>query len=135
MFSVLWMMWATALAGTDSVMATGRNNATNFRDRALAYCTARAYGESPAGMDAAKSAGAFLDWTYFDLDANARVDALIETYLKRDYGSPAEGYAHVQFALLKCIDMYHSSELGELVRRYVPHPDWIGDKPPRRRQR
>jgi len=31
--------------------------------------------------------------------------------------------------------MYHSPELDQLMRKYVPHPDWIGDKPAKRRRK
>lgn len=116
-------------------MAVTRNNATNFKDRALAYCIAQAYKDSPAGQDASKTGGAFLEWTYYDLAANSAIDALIAKYLRRDYTNPLEGYAGAKFDLLKCTDMYHSSELAGLVRKYVPHPDWIGDKPPARRRK
>jgi len=43
------------------------------------------------------------------------------------------GVAGARFDLLKCIDMRHSRELDEQVRKYVPHPDWIGDKPNRKK--
>ena len=133
--SILCLCSTVAWAGTDSTTAVARNNATNFKDRALAYCVAQAYRDSPAGQDATKTGGIFLDWTYYDLDANSAVDALIVKYLRRDYSTPVEGYAGAKFALLKCIDMYHSSELKELVREYVPHPDWIGDKPVKNRRK
>lgn len=126
---VLCLCSAVADAGTDNVMAPTRNNATNFKDRALAYCIAQAYKDSPAGQDASKTGGIFLDWTYYDLEANSEIDALIAKFLRRDYSTPVEGYADARFALLKCIDMYHSRELDELVRKFVPHPNWIGDRP------
>ena len=132
---VLYLCSAVANAGTDDVMAVTRNNATNFKDRALAYCIAQAYKDSPAGQDATKTGGAFLEWTYYELDANSEIDALITKYLRRDYSTPVEGYADAKFALLKCIDMYHSYELGELVRKFVPHPNWLGDKPARKRRK
>ena len=128
-FTILSLFSAIAHAGTDQVMAITRDNATNFKDRALAYCIAQAYKDSPAGEDAAKTGGAFLDWTYFDFDAIAQIDALIAKYLRRDYNTPVEGYAEAKFALLKCIDMYHGPELDTLVQEYVPNPSWIGDKP------
>lgn len=116
-------------------MAINRNNATKFKDRALAYCIAQAYKNSSAGQDAAKTGGIFLDWTYYDLSANSAIDTLIEQYLRRDYSTPTEGYLNAEFALLKCIDMRHSPELDELVRKYVPHPNWIGDKSAKNRRK
>lgn len=120
---------ATAHAGTDQVAALTRNNATNFKDRALAFCVARGYTDTPAGEDAASTGGVFLDWTYFDLAANDELDALIARYLQRDYSTPIEGFSDAKFTLLKCIDFYHSPELDQLVRNYVHHPGWIRNKP------
>lgn len=128
-FTILSLCSAMSYAGTDQIIATTRNNAANFKDRALAYCIAQAYKDSPAGRDAKRTGGVFLNWTYYDLAANSEIDALITKFLSRDYSTPIEGYADAEFALLKCIDMYHSSELYGLIRKYVPHPDWIGDKP------
>jgi hypothetical protein len=135
LLAIMSLCSAAAQAGTDQVMAVTRNNATNFKDRALAYCVAQAYKDSPAGQDATKTGAVFLDFTYYSLDANPEIDALIGKYLRRDYSTPFEGYADAKFALLKCIDMYHGPELNQLVRKYVPHPDWIGDKPARKVQR
>ncbi|MEK6354433.1 MAG: T6SS amidase immunity protein Tai4 family protein [Burkholderia cenocepacia] len=67
--------------------------------------------------------------------ATRRSSRLAEHYLRRDYGNPVEGYAGAEFALLKCLDLYHGPELDGQVRRYVPHPDWIGDKPAGRRSK
>ena len=123
----------TVLAGESSVTATGRNNGTNFRDRALASCIATAYRGASAGADADITTSAFIEWTYYDLEGgNPAVDELVARYLRRDYSNPMEGYAGARFDLLKCLDMYHSQELESLVRQYVPRPDWVGDKPPAR---
>lgn len=45
-----------------------------------------------------------------------------------------EGYVGARFDLLKCLDMYHSEELDAQVRKYVARPDWVGDKPDRRKR-
>lgn len=131
-----WTMFALCFASTiagagkDNVMAPTRNNATNYKDRALAYCVAQAYKNTPAEEDAQTTGAVFLDWTYYDLDANPEINALIDKYLGRDYSNPFEGYEKAKFNMLKCIDMYHSKELEQQVRKYVAHPNWIGDKPP-----
>jgi hypothetical protein len=119
-----------AVAGKDNVIAPTRNNATNYKDRALTYCVAQAYKNSPAGEDAETTGAVFLDWTYYDLAANSEINVLIDKYLGRDYSNPFEGYEKAKFSMLKCIDMYHSKELEEQVKKYVPHPNWIGSKPP-----
>ncbi|MET3216987.1 UNVERIFIED_ORG: hypothetical protein ABIC48_004765 [Burkholderia territorii] len=127
---------ALSAEAADSVMAVRRTNAENYKDRALAACLSLAYRGSPAGEDADITKSAFLEWTYYDEDkGNRAVEQLAERYLRRDYGNPVEGYAGAKFALLKCLDLYHGPELDEQVRRYVPHPDWIGDKPAGRRSK
>jgi len=119
-----------AFAGADSITAINRTNAENYKDRALAACIATAYKGSSAGDDADITTSAFIEWTYYDVDkGNQATDQLVEKYLHRDYTNPLEGYAAAKFNLLKCLDMYHSGELNEQVHRYVPHPDWVGDKP------
>jgi hypothetical protein len=126
---------SSALAGESQVMAVYRNNATNYKDRALAACISEAYKGSPAGQDASKTFGVSLEWTYYDLEkGNPAVDKLVNKYLRRDYSLPFEGCAGAKFDLLKCLDMYHSKELDEQVRKYVSHPNWIGDKPPRHKR-
>jgi hypothetical protein len=116
----------------DNIGAIQRNNGENYRDRALVSCIAEAYQGTPAGDDAAISMAAFIEWTYYDDDnGDPMVDQLVAKYLRRDYRNPVEGYVGAKFDALKCVDMYHSAELDQLVKKYVPHPDWIGDKPAR----
>ncbi|AMP39028.1 hypothetical protein CJO78_01590 [Ralstonia solanacearum] len=123
----------TAMAA-DSITATRRTNAENYKDRALAACLSAAYKGSEAGVDADVTKNVFLEWTYYDEDkGNRATDQLVETYLRRDYANPMEGYAGAKFELLKCLDMYHSQELDEQVRKFVPHPNWVGDKPPKQK--
>lgn len=128
---------ALTVAGQDDVQAGTRDNATNFKDMALAACVSAAYNGSAAGKDASITASVvFLNWTNYDIEKEAgAVDALVHKYLARDYSNPFEGYEHAKFDMLKCIDMYHSRELNDLVRKYVPHPAWIGDAPAKRKKR
>ncbi|WP_107312344.1 type VI secretion system amidase immunity protein Tai4 [Burkholderia metallica] len=120
----------------DSVMAVHRTNAQNYKDRALAACLSVAYQGTPAGKDADLTKSAYLEWTYYDEDqGDPAVDRLVERFLRRDYANPVEGYAGATFDLLKCIDLYHSAELDEQVRRHVRHPAWIGDTPATRREK
>ncbi len=124
------------IAGESNVMAISRTNAQNYKDRALAACISEAYKGSPAGEDASITTSVFLEWTYYDDDkGDPATDRLVEKYLRRDYSNPFEGYVGAKFDLLKCLDMYHSRELAEQVRKYVPHPDWVRDKPVKRKQK
>ncbi|NHZ91741.1 hypothetical protein F2P45_22435 [Massilia sp. CCM 8733] len=125
-----------SIAGTSNVMAPSRTNAENYKDRALAACISNAYKGSPAGDDASVTTSVFLEWTYYDFDkGNPATERLAEQYLRRDYTNPFEAYVGAEFKLLKCLDMFHSKELNEQVRQYVPHPDWVRDKPPKRKKK
>jgi hypothetical protein len=124
-----------AAVAADSVAAPHRTNAQNYKDRALAACIEAAYKGSPAGEDAGITKSVFLEWTYYDdSKANPATDELVEKYLRRDYRNPMEGYVGAKFDLLKCFDMYHGPELAAQVKKYVPHPNWIGDEPPAKRK-
>jgi hypothetical protein len=135
-FTLLALCLPVIAAAADSVMAPHRTNAENYKDRALAFCISEAYKGSPAGEDANITMSVYLDWTYYDLKkGDAAVDQLVEKYLRRDYSNPFEGYVGAKFDLLKCLDMYHSKELNEQVRKYVPNPNWIGNTPPTAKQK
>jgi hypothetical protein len=117
---------------TDQSSGAGRRtNGANFRDQVLASCLAKAYGDSPAGRDARSTASILTEWAYFDVEkAGTTPDALVDTFLNRQYHNPLEGYEGARFELLKCLDLYHSKQLDGLVGAVVPHPTWIGHRPP-----
>lgn len=129
------VLCSSAFAGESAITAVGRSNGVNYKDRALAFCIAEAYKGTPASEDAAKTVSAYLEWTYYDFkNGDPAVDQLVEKYLRRDYSNPMEGYVGARFDLLRCLDMYHSEELDAQVRKYVARPDWVGDKPDRRKR-
>jgi len=109
-----------------SPQAPSRTYAQNYKDMVLAGCIAQAYSnDAGAAIDAGSSASALRDWTSFDLEESPdAVQALVDNYLARDYANPlveAETRG-VRFDLLKCMDLYHSKALNELVQRVVVFP-------------
>lgn len=109
--------------------APSRTHAQNYKDMVLATCIAQAYSnEAGAAIDAGSSASALRDWTSFDLEESPEaVKALVDNYLARDYTNPlveAETRG-VRFDLLKCLDLYHSKALEELVKRLLILPTHI----------
>lgn len=116
-----------SMAGAaDSPQPGARNNAQNFKDMVLATCIANAYkGDKHAATDAGSSVSALRDWTYYDLErAPDEIKSLVDEYLAKDYQNPlvdAE-IKGVRFDLLKCLDLYHSDELGSQVERLVIDP-------------
>lgn len=112
-----------------SPQAPSRTHAQNYKDMVLATCIAQAYrNDTGAAIDAGSSASALRDWTSFDLEESPdAVQALVDNYLARDYANPlveAETRG-VRFDLLKCLDLYHSTALEELVKRLVVLPTHI----------
>jgi hypothetical protein len=132
LLSALMLLLVSALASTakeppSGPQAAGRTNAQNFRDMVLATCIANAYRkDGGAATDAGSSVSALRDWTRYDLErAPDVIKQLVDQYLARDYRNPlAESEVKgVRFDLLKCMDLYHSSELKEQVRRLVMKPN------------
>lgn len=107
--------------------AAERSYGQNFKDMAFAHCLSKAYeGDEVISSDIASSHRALIDWTYFDLEkAPEAVTKLAQEYLALDYTNPlvkAE-VPNVEFNYLKCLDLYHSDELNDLMLEVVPEPE------------
>lgn len=126
-YSLLPLTCHAADVRENSPEAGARSHAQNYKDMALAACMAQAYRNDPgAAKDAGSSASALRDWTSFDLEESPdAVKSLVNRYLARDYSNPlVESEIHgVRFDFLKCMDMYHSKALADLVKRMVIHPN------------
>lgn len=124
-----------ALLSTTLLSATGhaagpqaaaRTHAQNYKDMVLASCMAQAYRREPgAAADAGSSIAALREWTEYDLERSPdAVKALVDSYLARDYSHPLveSEIPGIRFDFLKCMDLYHSKALDDLVKRLVLHP-------------
>lgn len=109
-----------------SPQAGGRTYAQNFKDMVLATCIAQAYrNDSGAATDAGSSVSALRDWTYFDLEKSPdAIKSVVNSYLERNYANPLveSEISGVKFDYLKCMDLYHSKTLEDVVQRLVIHP-------------
>jgi len=109
-----------------SPQAGARTYAQNYKDMVLATCMTQAYrNDRGAATDAKSSASALRDWTYFDMEKSPdAVKSLVNRYLARDYSNPLveSEIKGVRFDFLKCMDLYHSKALEDLVKRLVIHP-------------
>lgn len=139
MFTLLSSTCHAADLKENSPEAGSRTHAQNYKDMVLATCMAQAYrNEAGAARDAGSSVSALRDWTYFDLEKSPdAVKSLVDRYLARDYSNPLveQEVREVRFDFLKCIDMYHSKALADLVERMVIHPKrtYRQGNPPRAR--
>lgn len=112
-----------------------RSHAQNYKDMVLAQCVATAYQSVPSVVkDAGSSAGALREWTEYDWEMHPYpiVTEIVKKYLARNYFNPlveAE-IPGVQFDFLKCLDLYHSQELTELVEKVVITPELSDKKTP-----
>jgi len=102
--------------------APSRTYAQNYKDMALAFCVSKAYQAEPrAHADAIATAGGLDTWTRYDLEnSTGEIPKLVERFLARQYSSK-QG-PETRLDLLKCLDMYHSSELAALVKKHVLQP-------------
>lgn len=126
LFAALLAPHAYARSPLDSPQASGRAYGLNYKDLVLAWCVAEAYPDSDAAADAGSSVSALIDWTYYDMETAIKpMHALIKRYLARDYSNPIveNEVPGIKFNFLKCLDLYHSKELQDQVRRYVEHPN------------
>ncbi|MCA7923086.1 hypothetical protein DF047_07275 [Burkholderia cenocepacia] len=115
-----------ATDATSSPQAGARTYAQNYKDMVLAECIATAYRNEPsAAMDAGSSASVLMDWTDFDLERNPDAGkSLVNRFLARDYRNPIveSEIKGVRFDFLKCLDLYHSRELDDQVKRVAINP-------------
>ena len=106
--------------------AGSRTHEQNYRDMALALCIAHAYPASRAvAADVGSSYNALRDYALFDLDKSpSAMGSLVDAYLGRDYTNPlAEAEVPgLRFDFLKCLDLYHGTELDRLVEELVIEP-------------
>lgn len=112
-----------------SPQAVGRTHAQNYKDMVLAHCLTQAYRhDAGVSADVGSSLSALRDWTYYDMEKSPdAVKSLVDSYLARDYANPLveSEIKGIRFDYLKCMDLYHSKALEDLVKQLVIHPKRI----------
>lgn len=105
-----------------SPQASARTFAQNYKDMVLATCVANAYkNDRGSAIDAGSTVSALRDWTYYDLEkAPDEIKKIVDSYLARDYFNPLveSEIQGVRFDFLKCLDLYHSTELDAQVKAW-----------------
>jgi hypothetical protein len=86
-----------------------------LKNWALSRCLSKAYPSEISKNDAEITAGAFLEFSKFSLDANEKAEALVDKFLAKKY----DGSVKSNYNTMKCIDLFHSKELDDLARRYT----------------
>jgi hypothetical protein len=82
-----------------------------LQDWALSRCLAKATKDEVTRDDAAKTAAALLERGNVGIATYERLEQLVDGFLARTYGGSLEA----NYNTLKCIDLYHSSDLAQAL--------------------
>lgn len=88
----------------------------NLRNFALSTCLAQAFSDSPAGADAKKAAGAYVEIGALDAEAYVEAASLAKVFLQKKYKSKS---GVDDLVVMKCIDLMNSREMGVIAERYI----------------
>ena len=83
-----------------------------LKDWALSRCLSYSFKNQPAGEDAAVTASALLQRADSGMGVYEKLGQLAASYAARKYSGSVPGDYHV----LKCIDLFHSTDLAHAVR-------------------
>ena len=107
---------ATAPADVDRSGGRKYSQADLLRNYALARCLSRAFPDSQLAPDASATAAGYLERGSVSADAYAEIAKLAEEFLARKYSS----LSGQPLQTMKCIDLFHSSDVDRVVRRFAP---------------
>lgn len=110
-----------ALLGSIAMMPLGHAQALAskysqkvlLKNWALSRCLSEVYTDEKTKEDANATAGAYLEFGRQNIEAYEALNELVVKYAKRKY----TGSVPSDFNTMKCIDLYHSSELETLAAR------------------
>ena len=85
-----------------------------LKDFALSVCISNGYKSEQVVKDSLQAAGGYLELGSFPIDAYDEAEKLGKTFLAKNYESKQGG----QITLMKCIDLFHSKELKQLIKKY-----------------
>ncbi len=97
-----------------SIAHVDYNPETWLKNYALSTCLAMGYHAQEAKTDAAAAARGYLEFGSYSLAAHTAVKKLAEAWLQKDYPNKTG----VAMVAAKCIDLYHSKELSEIILKY-----------------
>lgn len=85
-----------------------------LKNYALSACLAMGYSSQEVKNDASAAARGYLEFGDYSLSAHTAVRELAKEYLKKDYPNKSA----VSMIAAKCIDLYHSKELSDIILKY-----------------
>ena len=90
------------------------STAQYLKNFALSACIAEGYRSDEVKKDGSAAAGGYLELGSFPMEAYEEAAALGKKFLARTY----RGKHGEALTLMKCIDLFHSTELEQLARKY-----------------
>jgi hypothetical protein len=99
-------------AGSSTASYSQRDLLKNW---ALSVCFAKITEDAKTEEDASATASAYLEFGEQPLEAYDEIEELVKKYVNRKYG----GSIPSEFNTMKCIDLFHSAELDDLVTKHT----------------
>ncbi|WP_428978774.1 T6SS amidase immunity protein Tai4 family protein [Brenneria tiliae] len=90
-----------------------------LKNYALSTCLAQGYHSKEVKNDAAAVASGYLEFGDYSLEAHTATRNLAKIFLAKQYGSQSGE----PMITAKCIDLYHSKELRDLVKKFKGKTD------------
>lgn len=115
-FSIIITLFTLGCVHADRVNYTPEHYLKNY---ALSACLAEGYQSEEVKKDAGAIAGGYLEFGSYSLSAHTAVRNLAKQYLAKNYPSKS-GQPMV---LAKCIDLFHSKALEDIVIEYKDKQD------------
>jgi hypothetical protein len=114
-FIVLSLLTAPQIALAEDASPRAIYSAAQYlKNFALSACIAEAYRSDEVKKDGSAAAGGYLELGSFPMEAYEEAAALGKKFLARTY----RGKHGEALTLMKCIDLFHSTELEQVVRKY-----------------
>ena len=85
-----------------------------LKNFALSVCISNGYGAEEVTKDSRIAAGGYLELGSFPIEAYEETDALSKVFLAKEY----RGIRGGKLTLMKCIDLFHSKELQQIIDKY-----------------
>lgn len=109
------LLLVSSVSSTATPQTSKYSQKTLLKNWALSICLAQINQDERMSKDAASTAGAYLEFGRQDLSVYEEIRTVVAKYVSLQYG----GSVPSQFNTMKCIDLFHSSELDRLTTKAV----------------
>ena len=87
-----------------------------FKDFVLAICLGTAFRDTAVAIDANRAANGYMEYGNMPIEAYEASRTIVKDWLRKDYASKSGD----QIDIMKCIDLYRSSDLEGVFEKYSP---------------